>query len=408
MKILFVIDTLYASNNGTSISAQRFACELRKRGHQVRAICGDKPRTEEGKHITDYDYCTGIFHFPIFQPLCEKHDFYYANARKDMIQEACEWADVVHVYTPFFLSNATITYCLQTHKPVTAAFHIQAENITSSFGLGKVGWINSMIYHIFRRTTYNRIRHVHVPSAFIARILRENGYTSQLHVISNGIHNEFLAAGASKTVSGPKDGLFKIMMIGRLSQEKRQDVIINAMKYSKYADRIQLVFAGKGPEYKRYVALGRSLKHQPQFIFAERGKLIEHLLETDLYVHASDMESEAISCIEAFATGLVPVIADSANSATPQFALDERSLFKAGDPKDLARAIDYWLDHTQERKLMERKYASAARKYSLSNSIRLFEHMLYEELHHETKGIPTIAVHSALKRQVIRIYGRVA
>ena len=36
--------------------------------------------------------------------------------------------------------------------------------------------------------------------------------------------------------------------LGRLSKEKRQDVIINALKYSKYGDRIQLVFAGKGPE----------------------------------------------------------------------------------------------------------------------------------------------------------------
>ena len=32
MKILFVIDTYYTNNNGTSISAQRFASELRKRG----------------------------------------------------------------------------------------------------------------------------------------------------------------------------------------------------------------------------------------------------------------------------------------------------------------------------------------------------------------------------------------
>ena len=35
MKILFVIDSFYTTNNGTSISAQRFAGELRKRGHEV-------------------------------------------------------------------------------------------------------------------------------------------------------------------------------------------------------------------------------------------------------------------------------------------------------------------------------------------------------------------------------------
>lgn len=170
------------------------------------------------------------------------------------------------------------------------------------------------------------------------------------------------------------------MMIGRLSQEKRQDVIINAVKYSKYADRIQLVFAGRGPEYDKYVELGKNLKHQPQFIYVGRDELIKHLLETDLYVHASDMESEAISCIEAFSTGLVPVIANSEVSATPQFALDGRSLFMPGNPKDLARAIDYWLDHPEERFHMEEQYRLAGRKYSLAASVTAFEEMLNEEI----------------------------
>ena len=86
------------------------------------------------------------------------------------------------------------------------------------------------------------------------------------------------------------------------------------------------------------------------------------------------------SAIEAFATGLVPVIANSEVSATPQFALDGRSLFRAGSPKDLARAIDYWLDHPKEREYMGKIYAKAAKKYSLSNSVRMFEDMLNEEM----------------------------
>ena len=43
MKILFVIDAYFTHNNGTSISAQRFADELRKRGHEVKILgVGDK------------------------------------------------------------------------------------------------------------------------------------------------------------------------------------------------------------------------------------------------------------------------------------------------------------------------------------------------------------------------------
>ena len=92
------------------------------------------------------------------------------------------------------------------------------------------------------------------------------------------------------------------------------------------------------------------------------------------------MESEAISCIEAFATGLVPVISDSRLSATKQFALDHRSLFRAGDPKDLARAIDYWLDNPEEKRRMEKIYSESAKKYSIDNSIDQFEAMLKEAI----------------------------
>ena len=382
MRILFVIDTFYTSNNGTSISAQRYAAELRKRGHEVRILCGDKHKEGYGQNADD-DFCTGIFHFPIFQFMCEKHDFFYANSNHEVIREACDWAEVVHIYTPFFLSNDVIKYCQLTDKPVTAAFHVQPENITASLGFGKVGWVNDMIYRIFRRTTFDHVRHIHTPSAFIANELRKRDYRAQMHIISNGIHDEFIQAGkrqADAPIAEDANRLYKIMMIGRLSQEKRQDVIIKAMQYSKYADKIQLVFAGRGPEYNRYVRLGRKLKNKPLFIYRQRPELIDELMTTDLYIHASDMEIEAISCIEAFATGRVPVIANSDNSATPQFALDERSLFRAGDPQDLARAIDYWLDHPEERERMGKRYAMAARKYSLSRCVALFERMLEQEI----------------------------
>lgn len=402
MKILFVIDSFYTTNNGTSISAQRFAGELRKRGHEVRVLCWDTPEYIENK-MTDGDFTTPKFYMPVFQPLCDKHDFSFAYNNKNIVHDACDWADIVHVFVPFGIEMEAINYCHKIGKPVTAAFHIQPENMTSSVSMGKVEWFNELFYRSFRRNIYNRVRHVHVPSLFMGRMIADRGYTAKIHVISNGIQDAFMEAGEKKAVSRQLSAIrktkaegsklntecFKIMMIGRLSQEKRQDVIINAVKYSKYADRIQLVFAGKGPEYEKYVELGKDLKHQPKFIYVGRDELIKELLTTDLYVHASDMESEAISCIEAFSTGLVPVIANSHVSATPQFALDGRSLFMPGDPKDLARAIDYWLDHPHERQYMEEQYRLAGRQYSLEASVTQFEEMLNEEIReNEARNIP--------------------
>lgn len=379
MKILLVIDTYDTNNNGTSISAQRFAAVLREHGNEVRILTTGEPAPDK--------FVLKEFKVPLFNDLIHSHGFQFAQVDLDIIREAVAWADIVHCMMPFALETATKLIADQMHKPSTAAFHIQPENMTSSIGLGKAEWLNNRFYYTFRFLLYQHFNHIHVPSQFMADELVKRGYKAKIHVISNGIDPDFIAAGQRKLSNSDgghtsrSDGsLITIVMVGRLSGEKRQDVIINAVPFSKYADRIQLVFAGKGPKYDEYVELGKQLKNPPQFVFLSKPELIDLLLHTDLYVHASDMESEAISCIEAFATGLVPVIANSEDSATPQFALDGRSLFAPGRPKDLARAIDWWLDHPDEKAKMEREYAEAAKNYDIDTSVRLCEQMFREAI----------------------------
>ena len=379
MKILLVIDTYDTNNIGTSISAQRFAAVLREHGNEVRILTTGEPAPDK--------FVLKEFKVPLFNDLIHSHGFQFAQVDLDIIREAVEWADIVHCMMPFALETATKLIADQMHKPSTAAFHIQPENLTSSIGLGKAEWLNDRFYYTFRFLLYQHFNHIHVPSQFMANELIKRGYKAKIHVISNGIDPDFITAGQRKLSNSDgghtslSDGsLITIVMVGRLSGEKRQDVIINAVPFSKYADRIQLVFAGKGPKYDEYVELGKQLKNPPQFVFLSKPELIDLLLHTDLYVHASDMESEAISCIEAFATGLVPVIANSEDSATPQFALDGRSLFAPGRPKDLARAIDWWFDHPDEKAKMEREYAEAAKNYDIDTSVRLCEQMFREAI----------------------------
>ena len=223
MKILFVIDSFYTTNNGTSISAQRFAGELRKRGHEVRVLCWDTPRdvrrndvrgtkddvqctkddvrgTKEN-NLTDGDFTTKKFNIPVFQPLCDKHDFSFAYNNKEIVHSACDWADIVHIFVPFGIEMEAIRYCHKIGKPVTAAFHIQPENMTSSVSMGKVEWFNELFYKSFRHNVYNRVRHVHVPSKFMGDMIAKRGYTAKIHVISNGIQDAFMEAGEKKVES---------------------------------------------------------------------------------------------------------------------------------------------------------------------------------------------------------------
>ena len=119
---------------------------------------------------------------------------------------------------------------------------------------------------------------------------------------------------------------------------------------------------------------------KPVFGYYTQEQLIEIMAQTDLYIHASDMESEAIGCIEAFATGLVPIISNSRLSATRQFALTERSLFEAGNTEDLKNQVEWWFEHREQLPEWEIRYTESAKQYQLKDSVDKFEKMLQDAI----------------------------
>lgn len=369
MKILLVVDQFFGANNGMTVSAQRFASVLSDHGHQVRVVCS----AGNGEACPLYVYALPEQHIPFFDGLIASEGMRFARPQRRVLEEAVAWADVVHLYLPFVLSHETIRICRRLGKPCTAGFHVQPENISATLGLARSGPVNRGLYRMFDRYVYRWCGHIHCPSRFIADELRQNGYRSELHVISNGVDPAFRYRKLPKTPE--LEGKFVILSVGRLSAEKRQDVIIDAVLRSRHQADIQLVLAGQGPRRRAICARGARLTHPPVVQFFEKPQLLDQIARSDLYVHAASAEIEAMSCMEAFAGGLVPVIADSPKSATPQFALDERSLFRVDDPADLARKIDYWIEHPEERREMERRYSALAERYRLDDCVREAEDM---------------------------------
>lgn len=372
MKILIVIDQFDNSNNGTTVSARRFAKGLQDAGNEVYVVSTGDKKDEYKFNLKELPLPPGISH------LVKSQGMSFAIPNTNILEKAISSVDIVHFYMPFFISKVGLKICEKLHVPHTAAFHVQPENITYSIGLGTNTKVNDFIYTHYRDSFFNKFSHIHCPSEFIANELKCHGYTAKLHIISNGVDNDFRYYPKEKLPEF-KDK-FVITMIGRYSNEKRQDVLIEAVLKSKYADKIQLVLAGKGPKEAKYKKLGDVLVNRPVMKFYSTEELISLLKSTDLYVHSADAEIEAISCIEAFACGTVPIIANSKNSATKQFALVKESLFEAGNSTDLANKIDFWLENKSYRKEMELKYSKSAEKYRLQNSIKKMEEMFEDAI----------------------------
>lgn len=368
MIITLVNDTFNVNNNGTTISSMRFAEALAQHGHKIRIVtCGDPSKS--GK---DLDTGFEMFYLPelkvpVATRLAHKQSTLFAKPVRTVLEKAISGADVVHIYQPWALGNAAQKIARRMNIPTIAAFHIQPENITYNIGLKWFPPAAHLTYFLLYLFFYRKFSHIHCPSKFIAARLRGHGYKARLHVISNGVHPAFCAPDKPRD---HKLNPIKILMIGRLSPEKRQDVLIRAVMKSRYADRIQLYFAGKGPWEKKLRSMGSKLTNPPVFGYYDRDELIRLIYDCDLYVHASDVEIEGISCIEAFACGLVPIISDSKRSAAAQFALFPQNLFKAGSPESLAEKIDFWIDNIHLLKEAEKKYARFGNQYLLEHSIR--------------------------------------
>ena len=379
-KLLVVLDQYDSENNGTTITARRLVNGLINLGCNVKVISAGKQ--EENK------FTVRELKFPIIDKVIKSQGMMFAMPDEDVLYEAIKWADLVHFVMPFFLSIKGLKIARELNKPHTAAFHVQPQNLTYSVGLGKSKLVNDFFYLVMKDNFYKYFRHIHCPSVFIANQLKAHGYNAEMHVISNGVAECFTYHKTDK----PKEfeNKFVILMIGRLSKEKRQDILIQAAGKSKYAENIQLIFAGKGPLKNKYEKLSHNLKNEPIFTFCSQEELIKIISYSDLYVHTADAEIEAISCIEAFSCGLVPVIANSDQSATPQFALDDRSLFIAGDADNLAEKIDYWLDNSEERKKQEIKYAEYGKEFSHKACLQKMILMFEKEMQDFNKnGLPT-------------------
>lgn len=365
MIIGFVIDQYNTTTNGTTTSARRFVENLRKQGHTIRILTSGEP----GPDL----YILRPAYIPIVTSIARKQGITFSKIDKKVINEFLTGVDVVHFYLPFPLARATEKIARQKGIPCLSAFHIQAENITYILGMGKSAFAAKFFYKFLHLYFFKRFADIHCPTEFIAGELRNNGYKANLHVISNGVDESFY----------PREPIphknIRILMIGRLSPEKRQDLIIEAAKKSKHADKIELFFAGQGPLLKKYTKMSKGLAHEPSFKFYKTEELIELMRSIDIYIHASDVEIEAIACMEAFSCGLIPIIANAPKSATVQFAIDDRSLFKAGDSTDLAQKIDYWIEHPAEVAELSKKYAELGCQYHVGNSIKKME-QVYKSL----------------------------
>lgn len=391
MVIVFVVDSYKNRSNGTSMTAFRFARELVKLGHEVRIVAtnitNDKGIMAKGDVGEEGERFYGVreHYIPIVTEVSRKQHMIFGMPDTMVLEEAFRGADIVHFYMPFKLEIVGMHLCRKINIPYITAFHVQPQHISYNMNMD-FEWFNHYLYMRFYRAFYRYSHHIHCPSKLMECELNRVGYGGKKYVISNG----FKVKGVDTQETNLDSSYFHIASVGRLSKEKRQDILIKAIAKSKYANEIKLHLHGIGP--KEYYLKGlceNLLQGNYEFGYIENNLLMQKICNMDLYVHPAQVESEAISCLEAISLGIVPVIADSKISATNQFALDGRSVFETNNIDDLCVKIEYWIENKEELLNMKDKYRESARQYALDLSVSKME-KVYEEAIKDFKDNPSL------------------
>lgn len=415
MRILFVVNSYFSQGNGLDESARRTVQALREAGQEVRVLSGKNFEDPNGPQP---EYPMEKFHFPLMQPMLDSFGYAYADWHGPMVEEAVRWADVIHLEETFFLHHAVMNWAKKLGKPITGTYHVHPENIVyNCLGFTGGNLICQILYRYWCRVFYDNYKYLQCPTDNVRDRLIRHRVKAKCFTLSNGvIPDECIRPTTPPADYFDENRPLDIIYIGRTAIEKDQPTLYKAIRLSKYAKRIRLHIAGRGPKLKAYTRMANKLykdgvvSYKPTVGFYNRDQLRKLAATADLAVHCAIVEVEGMSITEALQQAVVPVIATARYSGTDTYALDSCSKFPAGDAHALAQRIDYWFDHPQERWEMGFKYAESMKQYKIAycaqKLIEMFQKAIEEN--ENEKIFPNITMLSAIKRRVVRLYKRIA
>ena len=358
LKIVFVADNVDGEKSGGVVSTRRFIDYFKKTDDLTIVSTG---KAEENKIVFP------DFYVPFAKKQMQEMDFLFAWPNKKVLTAVIKDADLVHIQFPFFLGYQALKIARKMNKPVVFGFHVQPENLMWNIGLD-YEWLNAFLYRFFITVFYNKADLILSPSVFGRQMLEKFSIQVPVEIISNGLPEQFRP---KQCVREPEFAdKFVILMVGRLAKEKRHDLVMQAIKQSKFKDKIQLVVTGQGALRAELIDLGNTLPNPAFFEYVSQEKLISLFNTADLFIHASEIELEGMAVLEAIGCGLPALISDAKHSASAQFALNDDFLFSAGDIASLVDKLDYWIEHEAELKASKSAYVEKAQAYAFDASVQ--------------------------------------
>ena len=254
--------------------------------------------------------------------------------------------DLIHIHSPFTMGRFFAKYGKKHNIPTVFTFHTAFKEDFER--ILKLKWQqNFMMNYIMK--TINMADHVLSVSNGAAEVLKSYGYQKPIRVIRNGTdfvypdNAEELKAQINQQYGLKEDDLV-FLSAGRVVQNKRLDVLVDAMKILKDKGiKFKFFVVGDGVYREELMAKTTALGLDDCVVFTgrlpERSDMVPYYLRANLFLFPSTFDTASLVPLEAGAMKVPTMLTEGAPTA--EIVVDNQNGYVAGQTaEDWAKRIE--------------------------------------------------------------------
>lgn len=372
--------------SGASITVERLAHGMAQRGHQVLVIAA----SDQGWTYPSMEGNLTVLRLrSMYNPFRVGQRFllYPRSAVMNTLDEFKP--DIIHAHEPS-LCWIGFEYAERRNIPTTLTVHMlpwfAGAVVPNHLGLQKMAERTAWMYlRLLSRNTTLLIATTKTASTVIGRELGVRAETIPCEIDTDVFHPRPASdrGTALRKRLGLPSGIPIILHVGRLDLEKNVDRILQAAVPVLHQTNAHLLIVGDGRERPALMKLSRSLGiadrvHFPGYISTRDG-LPDVYRMADLFVMASEVESQGLVLLEAAASGLPLVAFDTPTISEVVHDQVNGYLVKAGDVPALGRAMTRIIESPKMALAMGMESRTLSQRYD-SQLVQSLHEQFYKRL----------------------------
>ncbi len=372
MRIAIVTDSYFPTRDGVATQVLTTKQCLDRMGHEVLIVApdpGEKDREE------------GIMYVPA-KPFKSYEGYFLPTFRHNELKDVEAWKpDLIHLHGCTVMTLKGLVTSHFSGIPTVQTFVTMVNEVAYQYSPVKLppDLLNRLV-QIYLRQELKRPNALIVPTPPIARELLEMGVKpKRMEIIPVGVDVDRFKRNDRGNEIRERHGLVgkKVLItVGRLSFEKKVDLLIKCMK--QFDDDTVLLVCGKGPagDEWRQLAVDEDVTDKVVFAgFVSDDDIVSYYSCADIFVTASKFETQGLTTLEAMACG-IPAICANGRAFTDVIKEGYNGYLFETEEEDCVRVIRKGLENIES--LREGALATA-QEYSIQNTAIALE-KLYQEV----------------------------